>query len=121
AFEAALLHCGWGRPALHRESLQPSRTPPVVATSQTITREFWSDTYMPASVLAVGLDPAAVDFSATPELTADVVAAFIDSQLQRLRILGYEVHSCLLDPKDIAARVLERHLEARRYDCVMIG
>ena len=76
---------------------------------------------MPASVLAVGLDPAAVDFSATPELTADVVAAFIDSQLQRLRTLGYEVHSCLLDPKDIAARVLERLLEARRYDCVMIG
>jgi hypothetical protein len=50
-----------------------------------------------------------------------VVAAFIDSQLQRLRTLGYEVHSCLLNPKDIAARVLERLLEARRYDWVMIG
>jgi hypothetical protein len=76
---------------------------------------------MPASVLAVGLDPAAVDFSETPDLTADLVRAFIDSQLQRLRGLGYEVHSCLIEPGDSAARVLERLLEARRYDCVMIG
>jgi hypothetical protein len=38
-----------------------------------------------------------------------------------LRGLGYEVHSCLIDPEDTAARVLERLLEARRYDCVMIG
>jgi hypothetical protein len=54
---------------------------------------------MPASVLAVGLDPASVDFSATPELTGNLVRAFIDSQLQRLRDLGYEVHGCLIDPR----------------------
>jgi hypothetical protein len=80
-----------------------------------------SNTYMSTSVLAVGLDPATVDFSATPELTAELVRTFIDSQLQHLRALGYEVESCLIDCADTAAVGLARSLEARRYDCVMIG
>jgi hypothetical protein len=73
------------------------------------------------SVLALGLDPAFADFSAFPELTPDLIRAFIDSQLERLRGLGYEVDSCLVDLGDTAEAVATRHLHARKFDCVLIG
>ena len=60
--------------------------------------------------------PTTVDFSATPELTAQLMRAFIDSRLQRLHALAYEVDSCLIDCADTAAVGLARSLEARRYD-----
>ena len=40
---------------------------------------------MKASVLALGLDPACVDLGEAPQLAPDVVRAFIDSQLERVR------------------------------------
>jgi hypothetical protein len=52
---------------------------------------------MPKSVLASGLDPAFVDFTQFPDLTPDRIRAFIDSHLDRLRGLGYEADSCLVD------------------------
>ena len=73
------------------------------------------------SVLAIGLDPAFADFAAFPELTPDLIKAFIDSQLERLRGLGYEVDSCLVDLGDTAETVAKRHLRSREFDCVVIG
>lgn len=73
------------------------------------------------SVLALGLDPAFVDFKEFPQLTPDLVKAFIDSQLHRLRGLGYEVDSCLVDLGATAEAVAARHLKSRKFDCVMIG
>jgi hypothetical protein len=73
------------------------------------------------TVLALGLDPAFVDLSNFPGLSADVIRAFIDSQLQRLRGLGYEVVSCLVDLGETAEAVTAQHLSARTFDCVMIG
>jgi hypothetical protein len=73
------------------------------------------------TVLALGLDPAFVDLQASPELTPDLVRAFIDSQLERLRRLGYEVDSCLVDLGDTAAAVTASQLRSRSFDCVMIG
>lgn len=73
------------------------------------------------SVLALGLDPAFVDFKEFPHLTPDLIKAFIDSQLQRLRSLGYEVVSCLVDQGDTAEAVLAQHLQSQKFDCVMIG
>lgn len=50
-----------------------------------------------------------------------MVRAFIDAELERLRSLGYEVVSCLVDLGDTADVVLQQALAARRFDCVLIG
>jgi hypothetical protein len=50
-----------------------------------------------ATVLALGLDPTFADFTSMPGLTSELVQAFIDSQLERVRALGYQVESCLVD------------------------
>jgi len=76
---------------------------------------------MPKSVLALGLDPSFADFMQFPQLTPELIRTFIDSQLERLRGLGYEVESCLVDRGDTAEAVTARHLGARRFDCVVIG
>jgi hypothetical protein len=55
------------------------------------------------------------------QLTPELIRAFIDQQLDRLRGLGYEVNSCLVDLGDTAEAVIARCLDARRCDCVMIG
>jgi len=73
------------------------------------------------SVLALGLDPALADFTEFPQLTPDLIRAFIDSQLERLRGLGYEVDSCLVDLGNTAEAVAARQLNSRKYDCVVIG
>ncbi len=72
-------------------------------------------------VLALGLDPAAIDPAAFPQFTAAQVRAFIDSQLERVRQLGYEVESCLVDQGQTAENVLGQHLGSKSFDCVMIG
>ena len=76
---------------------------------------------MPRRVLAVGLDPACADLTQFPGLTPDVVRAFIDAQLDRLRGLGYEVDSCLVDRGETAEAVTERALKFGSFDCVIIG
>jgi hypothetical protein len=75
---------------------------------------------MPA-VLALGLDPAVVDSKSMAGLSPDVVRAFIDSELERTRELGYDVDGCLVDLGETAEVVLTRYLRGRSYDCVMIG
>jgi hypothetical protein len=75
----------------------------------------------PKRVLALGLDPAAVDPATFLPFTAAQVAAFIEAQLQRVRTLGYAVDSCLVDSGQTAEQVLARHLDSKSFDCVMIG
>lgn len=72
-------------------------------------------------VLALGLDPRFVDPRAMGGYTPEVVRAYIESQLDRIRVLGYEVESCLVDDGDTAERVLAGQLEQRTFDCVLIG
>jgi hypothetical protein len=76
---------------------------------------------MMAVVLALGLDPEFVDPKAMGGFTPEVVRAYIDSQFDRIRVLGYEVESCLVDPGDTAESVLTQKLGKRTFDCVMIG
>lgn len=47
--------------------------------------------------------------------------AFIDTQLERLRELGYDVESCLVDSGQTAEERLLESLRKRQFDCVMIG
>ena len=72
-------------------------------------------------VLALGLDPQFVDPKAMGGFAPDVVRAYIDAQFDRIRTLGYEVDSCLVDLGDTAESVLSEQLRKRRFDCVMIG
>lgn len=74
-----------------------------------------------ATVLALGLDPVVVDLTSMPGLTPELVRAFIDSQLDRIRALGHTVESCLVDLGDTAEAVLQASLDKQEYDCVLIG
>lgn len=74
-----------------------------------------------ATVLALGLDPNFADFTSMPGLTPELVQAFIDSQLERVRASGYEVEACLVDSGSTAEAVLKESLSKRQYNCVMIG
>lgn len=73
------------------------------------------------TVLALGLDPNFTDLTAMPGLTPELIQAFIDSQLERILALGYEVESCLVDSGETAEQVLKESLGKQEYDCVMIG
>jgi len=68
---------------------------------------------MAKQVLAIGLDPIHVDLSGHPEFTAEIVRTFIETQLERVRALGYEVVNCLLDGGDGPEAVAEHHLKTR--------
>jgi hypothetical protein len=49
------------------------------------------------TVLAIGIEPSLVDFSAFPGLTAESVTSYIQAQIERLRAMGYDADSCLID------------------------
>lgn len=73
------------------------------------------------SVLAIGIEPSFVDFSAFPGLTPELVRNFIEAQIETLRALGYDAESCLIDPGETAEAVTVAALKSRRLDCVVIG
>jgi hypothetical protein len=76
---------------------------------------------MAKAVLAIGIDPALVDYSAFPQFTPELLRSYIEAQLQRLRDLGYEVTSCLIDLGDTAEAVTATALRASDFDCIVIG
>jgi len=76
---------------------------------------------MPKKVLAIGIDPVFVDFTAMPQFTPAMFQSYIDAQLERLRAAGFEVASCLIDLGDTAEAVTAGALQAGDFDCVLIG
>jgi len=73
------------------------------------------------TVLAIGIEPSLVDFSAFPGLTAELVTSYINAQIEQLRAMGYEADSCLIDLGETAEAVAATALRSKRFDCVMIG
>ena len=73
------------------------------------------------TVLAIGIDPAFVDFSAFPGYTPELLRNYIDGQIERLRELGYEAESCLIDLGETAEAVVAKALRSKQFDCVVIG
>jgi hypothetical protein len=73
------------------------------------------------NVLAIGLDPAFVDFTAIPQFTPDMFRSYIDAQLDRLRDAGFDVVSCLIDTGETADAVTATALRSSHFDCVVIG
>jgi len=73
------------------------------------------------TVLAIGIDPAFVDFGAFPGYTPELLRNYIDGQIERLRELGYEAESCLIDLGETAEAVVAKALRSKQFDCVVIG
>lgn len=73
------------------------------------------------AVLAIGLDPRFADFSAMPEFTPELVRAYIDAEIARVREFGFEVETCLVAPGSAAESEVEGMLRKRSYACVVIG
>src|SRR3954469_4264303 len=73
------------------------------------------------TVLAIGIDPSLVDYSAFPGLTTELVSHFIETQIMKLRAQGYAAESCLIDFGKPAEAVAKAALASRPLDCVVIG
>jgi hypothetical protein len=76
---------------------------------------------MAKRVLALGLDPEFVNPEQLKGLSPALVRSYIDTQLERVWAMGYELRSCFLDTGETAERVVEAELGARTFDCVMFG
>lgn len=73
------------------------------------------------AVLAIGLDPCFADFSTMPQLTPELVRAYIDAEIARVRELGFDVETRLIAPGEEAEAEIEAALRARSFACVVIG
>ena len=72
-------------------------------------------------VIAIGIDPAFVDYSALPQFTPELFRRHIDDELEHLRASGYEVTQCLIDLGDTAEASTAAALKAATFDCVVVG
>ncbi len=73
------------------------------------------------NVLLVGLDPAVVDYSAFPDLTATKLSAALKADEERLNQIGYTAEWCLIDRGETAEAVLLKRLGEKHFDCILIG
>jgi formylmethanofuran dehydrogenase subunit B len=73
------------------------------------------------AVLAIGIDPVFVDYTTLPQFTPEMFRGYIDAQIERVRGIGYDVTSCLIDLGDTAEAVTAEALKSRDFDCVLIG
>jgi len=73
------------------------------------------------TVLAIGIEPSFADFGAFPHLTPELIAYFIEAQIEGLRALGYDAYSCLIDLGETAEAVTMAALRSKHPDCVVIG
>jgi hypothetical protein len=76
---------------------------------------------MSSKVIAIGLDPSVVDYSAMPQFAPEMFRSYIGAQIERVRSLGYDVTSCLVDLGETAEAVTTKALTSERFDCVLIG
>jgi hypothetical protein len=74
-------------------------------------------------VLAVGLDPAVVDYSRmpVPGLTREILTMALDVVEAELKGMGYQVRMLYTDTGKTAEAVLRQAVERDSYDCIMIG
>jgi len=73
------------------------------------------------TVLAIGIEPSFVDFSAFPGITPELVRNYIEAQIEQLRALGFDAESCLIDLGETAEAVTLTALQSKRLDCIVIG
>ena len=74
-------------------------------------------------VLLIGVDPKLIDSSLATTTGWDTnrVRAAAQDINKRLMELGYEVQSCLVDPKETNEGIVSDILSKEKFDCIMIG
>lgn len=75
---------------------------------------------MKRRVLALGLDPVAVDLG-DARFTPEKVRAYIDAEMARIAALGVEVVTCLVHPGQSPANAVLEALHTGAFDVVMLG
>ncbi|MBH5370324.1 hypothetical protein [Bradyrhizobium glycinis] len=76
---------------------------------------------MAKRVLAIGIEPGNANYNTFPQLTPELLRDYIEAQLLRLRDLGFEVTSCLIDLDATAEAGVVAALRDERFDCIVIG
>lgn len=74
-------------------------------------------------VFLIGIDPKLIDpnLSTATEWDANRVRAAAQDANKRLVKLGYELQSCLLDPRGTDESVVSDTLSREKFDCIMVG
>ena len=74
-------------------------------------------------VLLIGIDPKLIDpnLSTATGWDANRVRAAAQDANKRLVELGYELQSCLLDPRGTDESVVSDTLSTEKFDCIMVG
>ncbi|HLJ06273.1 MAG TPA: hypothetical protein VKT26_08375 [Acetobacteraceae bacterium] len=75
----------------------------------------------PNAVLAIGIDPWFADFSAMPQLTPELIHAYILAEIARVRELGFDVALLLIAPGEKAEADVAEILQSKDFACVVIG
>lgn len=73
------------------------------------------------SVLIIGWDPCAVDYTKWPHLTPEKLQGAFDADKSTFEALGYEVEYGLIESESTAQAVLLSRLKEKPRDCVLIG
>ena len=76
------------------------------------------------SVVLIGFDPAAVDFSdpaLPPGMTAEKIHAGVKLALADFAARGWHAQNCFINPDETAVPTVESCLADHVYDCVVIG
>jgi hypothetical protein len=73
-------------------------------------------------VLLIGLEPKLVDYASLPtQLDEPTLRGGLETDLRRLRDLGYAAEWLLVDRGQTAEAVVAARLQSVRFDCVLIG
>ena len=73
-------------------------------------------------VLLIGLEPKLVDYAHLPtHLDEPILRKGLETDLSRLRGLGYAAEWLLIDRGETAEAVVAAKLRSERFDCVLIG
>lgn len=72
-------------------------------------------------VLLIGLDPAVVDYTRWPGLTAEKLESSLRADETKLNALGYDPSICFVDHGETAETTVADMLGRSSYDCIMIG
>jgi hypothetical protein len=73
-------------------------------------------------VLLIGLDPKVVDYASLPtRLDEPTLRAALETDVQRLRELGYDATWLFTDRGETAVSVVSARLAAEKFDCILVG
>ena len=72
-------------------------------------------------VVFIGWHPDAIDFSKTPNLTAEKLCAQLEQDRQQLNELGYDAQILFIHSPDSAYDTVVEAMQQSAYDCVLIG